>query len=171
MKKRIEATATDGEYREYIAANCLLSATGCWEWQKATRNEYGQIHYRGKRAAVHRTVYRLWVGEIPAGMDVCHHCDNPRCCNPDHLWVGSRQQNALDMVGKSRHRETGATHCPSGHEFTPENTYVPPKTPTHRICRKCRNAHKTAYLRRLREVKNPDPVRWPDRDSPRAIGD
>lgn len=57
---------------------------------------------RGARDYAHRLAYRLFVGPIPRGMYVCHHCDNPRCINPAHLFVGTAADNHLDCETKGR---------------------------------------------------------------------
>lgn len=87
---------------------CPEPNTGCWLWC-LTRNAkgYGRVEYRGKTVAAHRLSYELHRGPIPAGMLVCHTCDTPACCNPDHLWLGTPQQNALDSVAKGRYRAGG----------------------------------------------------------------
>lgn len=78
----------------------------CWEWPFArSGHNYGFITPRGRRGgtvAVHRFVLEYLGAEIPAGSFVCHKCDNPPCCNPDHLFVGTPQDNARDMVAKGR---------------------------------------------------------------------
>lgn len=80
-------------------------ADDCWEWQ-GYRNPsgYGQIGVRGaKLALAHRVAYQISTGRaIPESMQVMHSCDNPPCCNPDHLSVGTASQNAQDMVAKGR---------------------------------------------------------------------
>jgi hypothetical protein len=71
----------------------------CWEWQGSRHPDgYGQLD--GKR--VHRLVYEFLVEPIPEGMMVCHKCDNPPCCNPAHLFLGTAKDNADDMVAKGR---------------------------------------------------------------------
>jgi hypothetical protein len=80
----------------------------CWEWQGARgTNGHGRtMHYRdGQRiwTAAHRLAWELTFGMIPEGTFVCHKCDNPPCCNPDHLFLGSAADNTWDMVTKGRH--------------------------------------------------------------------
>lgn len=113
--------------------------SGCWEypgWRNATGHV--NIYHRTQKWLVHRFVWTLVKGEIPKGMCVCHRCDNPPCCNPDHLWIGTTADNNRDMhsKGRSNYSKTRKTHCIRGHEFTPENTYIVPKHGFRR-CRTC----------------------------------
>lgn len=71
-----------------------------------------------------RVVYASTKGEVPDDMYVCHTCDNPGCINPEHLFLGSPKDNALDMANKGRHRNSRKTHCPKGHEYSESNTYT-----------------------------------------------
>src|SRR3990172_5517239 len=82
--------------------------TACWEWQgNRGAGGYGLLTLDGKSVGVHRVVYWVLVGEIPEGMCVCHHCDNPPCCNPAHLFVGSIGDNIGDMFNKGRNSTAG----------------------------------------------------------------
>lgn len=84
----------------------INEVTNCWEWTKATNNiGYGMFRFdsNGMRTA-HRVSYELYNGPIPKGMIVCHTCDNPKCVNPDHLWLGTQLDNYLDMVSKGRNK-------------------------------------------------------------------
>jgi hypothetical protein len=76
----------------------------CWNWI-GTRNsqQYGKIVIRGKWYGAHRVAWFLATGEDSADMFVCHTCDNKLCVNPAHLFLGSPQDNARDMVNKGRH--------------------------------------------------------------------
>lgn len=77
----------------------------CWEWQSTiNRGGYGQFTASGdgQKIAAHRMAWELTHGVIPEGAMVCHRCDNPRCCNPDHLFLGTARTNLEDMVRKGR---------------------------------------------------------------------
>ena len=78
----------------------------CWEWQ-AYRDAkgYGVVGVRGsKTEKAHRVAWRLSKGQIPKGKQCCHHCDNPPCCNPNHLFIGTPKDNTLDCIVKGRAR-------------------------------------------------------------------
>ncbi len=77
--------------------------SGCFLWLGAHNGKgYSQIKIRGKRFFVHRLVYQLTKGAIPSGMVVMHKCDNPACCNPNHLTIGTPKDNTRDAVRKGR---------------------------------------------------------------------
>ena len=87
----------------------------CWDWlcaRSVQRNGYGLFWIganRGRMVQAHRISWELTNGAIPSGLCVCHQCDNPRCVNPAHLFLGSRTDNHLDMVTKRRNKPGG---CP-----------------------------------------------------------
>lgn len=92
-------------FHRYFDAS-IRDANGCliWDGPKEKQTGYGTL---GKRTA-HRLVYAIYVGPIPSGMSICHHCDNPPCCDPAHLFVGTQGDNIADMVAKGRqHRPKG----------------------------------------------------------------
>lgn len=75
----------------------------CWNWQGNVNNQgYGTFGFRQKAVAAHRAAYEVANGPIPNGLCVCHSCDNRKCCNPAHLWLGTVADNNVDKVKKGR---------------------------------------------------------------------
>jgi len=76
----------------------------CWEWAAhRQRAGYGQFTVaKGEFHTASRVSLALSIGSIPAGMSVCHSCDNPPCCNPAHLFLGTQADNANDCIRKGR---------------------------------------------------------------------
>lgn len=84
--------------------------SGCLEWSGVTvapphapNHRYGRVRVDGKKVLAHRRAYELARGPIPPGMKVCHSCDNPLCCNPAHLFLGTQKDNVQDSITKGRH--------------------------------------------------------------------
>jgi hypothetical protein len=76
----------------------------CWVWtDHKTAQGDGRIHVGPSMKRAHRIAYELAIGQIPQGMYVCHHCDNKSCVNPEHLFLGTHQDNMTDMMNKGRH--------------------------------------------------------------------
>ena len=77
--------------------------TNCWEWIACIHpNGYGQFLLNNKKCAAHRVSYELHVGKIPDDLLVCHTCDVKNCVNPNHLFLGTQQENVDDMIKKGR---------------------------------------------------------------------
>jgi hypothetical protein len=85
----------------------------CWPTtQSRDSNGYGRIRFVSCSYAMHRLVYELVHGDIPPDMLICHTCDNPPCCNPAHLFVGSQYDNAMDRERKQRlNHPRGESHA------------------------------------------------------------
>ncbi len=91
---------------------------GCWLWTASTRSKgYGAFAYQYNGRTIqdraHRLSYRIHVGPIPCGLFVLHKCDIPAGLNPNHLFLGTNQDNIEDMLTKGRH-VSGGTHCGKG---------------------------------------------------------
>lgn len=76
--------------------------TGCWNWTKSVRGRYGMFRMSTKTTLAHRTAWELFKGPIPEGKCVLHRCDNRRCVNPKHLFLGTQKDNIHDMMRKGR---------------------------------------------------------------------
>lgn len=78
---------------------------GCWLWQASTNPRgYGVFGLHGKTPLAHRVSWELHNQPVPAGLWVLHRCDTPSCVNPDHLWLGTHEENMKDMAAKRRGR-------------------------------------------------------------------
>ncbi len=76
--------------------------TGCWEWKKSTCGGYGMVTYKRRQIKAHRASWIIYKGKIPEKMWVLHKCDNRKCINPDHLFLGLPIDNTRDMIKKKR---------------------------------------------------------------------
>ena len=105
------------EIIQRITEHCKRNKiTGCFEWQGAiTRTGYGNITTckSGKKIwhPVHRLLWELLNGKIPSGLFICHRCDNRRCCEPSHLFLGTAKDNTQDMVKKGRDSRGSRQGC------------------------------------------------------------
>lgn len=108
--------------------------TGCWLWIASIRGDgYGQYSFNQRPRSAHRVAYEQLVGAVPKGYELDHLCRIRSCCNPDHLEPVTRRENCHRGLRGKLH-----THCPKGHEFTPENTVI--NNRGHRYCLSCSRA-------------------------------
>ena len=145
---------TDNSLTTRFFTKVEKAPSGCWEWiASKTADGYGQFRYptstsTTKRA--HRASYDYFYGGIPEGKQVNHHCDNPGCVNPAHLYAGTQQENVDDLMARGRHRgTTPRATCNKGHERSTENTLVNEKTGM-RSCRVCRVDYKNKNNEKIR---------------------
>lgn len=87
---------------KHLVTHTNITENGCFEWTRSLNRGYGMLSISGKNKYAHRMSYMLFIGPIPDGMDVCHHCDNPPCINPAHLFLGTAKDNAQDARRKGR---------------------------------------------------------------------
>lgn len=120
----------------------------CWTRGRGTR-WYVKFPAAAGTFLGHRVAYELTVGPIPEGMVILHSCDNIRCVNPSHLRAGTKGDNNADMFNKGRNWQASVTHCPYGHEYTPENSLF------HRGDKglHCRTCHNTRSLARYHDKR------------------
>ena len=95
---------------KFAAGRGEPNARGCIEWTALrTTQGYGLTSHNGRNIRAHRAAWIIARGEIPAGLVVCHSCDNPPCVNVEHLFLGTVQDNNADKIQKGRHAR-GVTH-------------------------------------------------------------
>jgi hypothetical protein len=75
---------------------------GCWPWLGYRYNGYGRFNYRGRSTKAHRVAWFLRHGFVSSDKHICHRCDNPPCCNPDHLRLGTNGDNVTECNQKGR---------------------------------------------------------------------
>ncbi len=149
--------------RERLQEKFVLSERGCWEWTGCVDNfGYGVIslYNDGKNAVTirtHKLSLYLYANIDSKSQCVLHRCDNPKCCNPEHLFLGDRADNCRDMTEKGRHWTEHTplkTHCKHGHEFTPENTLIARKGDMeYRRCRECSRIDSYARWKTRKEAE------------------
>lgn len=138
------------DFERFFHSYYFKKDTGCWIWTKTkikgrykSNSGYGVMGVGRSICRAHRVSYKLFFGNFKKELDVLHRCDNPSCVNPNHLFLGTDEDNQRDRVAKGRHDQATKTHCSNGHEFNKENTIF---SKTQRVCKICRKIRKKRYL-------------------------
>lgn len=109
---------------------------------------YGHVRFLGGRVKVHRYIWEKENGPIPDDLEIDHQCRVTGCCNTDHLRAVTHKVNTTEnIVGANWQKNLAKTHCPQGHPYSDENTYI---NGTNRQCRKC---HRMAYRKKRLKLK------------------
>jgi hypothetical protein len=145
----------------------------CWRWTGSVRNKrgYGSFSFRYWQFLASRASWAIANGPIPTGMLILHHCDNPPCVNPAHLYLGTAEDNRRDAVERERYKGKGQadwrkslTHCRHGHEYTPDNVRIERKGSRRCLtCERARHLQHTAdvYLRAAEVLGYVQPAKVP----------
>ena len=119
-KKRKEETSR----RFWAKVDKTSNPNGCWEWKGAENtSHYGVFWADGKLWIAHRYAWSVMVGVIPEGMYVCHRCNNRKCVNPAHLFIGTQKDNIMDMIRKKRHLTKHKPEAVLAHEVIQDIKY------------------------------------------------
>lgn len=146
--------------------NKVNKLSSCWEWIGSRYpNGYGQISHNNGEQYAHRMSWMMHnYNSIPKGWQICHHCDNPACVRPDHLFLGTCKDNVRDMIDKGRNivntgpaltqaakLKKNKTHCKRGHEYLTENIKIMPNGARNCIkCIKFRGTNEYKLSKRLK---------------------
>lgn len=114
----------------------------CWLWVGATKSRnpdraYGQFWDGGRARPAAQVAWEMANGKsFPIGMDALHHCDNPRCVNPDHIFPGTASDNAKDASAKKRLLNSSKMHCKRGHLLLGDDLII--RYDGSRECHQCK---------------------------------
>jgi hypothetical protein len=138
-----------------LAENSALTDGDCVEWTADLTNAgYGRFTWKSPEGMIrgaHRVAYHVLVAPVPVDKVIDHLCRNRKCIRLDHLDVVQQRENVMRSPIAPAAINAAKTHCPQGHEYSPENTYVytfKTKKTTTRICRACASAHHRRYYLR-----------------------
>lgn len=103
--QRLSMIAMPPQIDRFWSKVITKGAEECWPWIGGTTPfGHGVFRWNGKNQIASRLVWQMYVGIIPNGLCILHRCDNPRCCNPEHLFLGTKKHNTDDMINKGRQK-------------------------------------------------------------------
>jgi HNH endonuclease len=140
---------TEDERKRFAAKWQLNTETGCWDWTACKdKHRYGRFYAGSRVQGAHRVAFAFVNGDIPAEMRIVHICNRLCCVNPSHLQAVTHAQSMRIIVSRDGiDHNANKTHCPKGHPYDPENTYLGPRGNgrTYRHCRICKRARRKQY--------------------------
>lgn len=132
-----------------LIARTKINENGCMEWQNGlTTKGYACVCYQAKTQTAHRLIWKMINGEIPLDKQINHKCDNRKCINIDHLYLGTQKENIKDQLDRNRHRHSNKKSCKNGHDLS---FYV--NVGNKRRCRLCHNLSASDFMA-VRRKKN-----------------
>lgn len=138
-----------GEMPDRFVTKVAVADGGCWIWTAACTKGYGQFKVNGRQFSAHRVAYEALVGPIPEGLVIDHLCRQTRCVNPAHMEVVTVAENT--RRGDAGANERTKTHCPQGHPYDENNTYL--YRGKWRRCRICSRADTRRWYAKNRKSR------------------
>lgn len=137
----------------------------CWPWKAGTHHfGHGAFRIHKTQVQAHRVAYALIEGPVRDDIDVLHTCDNPPCCNPAHLYLGTQADNNRDRTVRGRAvnilaaRNKAKRRCANGHPFTRDNTLAA-RNANGRLRRACRECQRIAHRAWARSERGREYIR------------
>jgi hypothetical protein len=137
LGRRVNGFRLKNSLEQILERAELNKKTGCLEWKGALfQNGYGKANYSNRTWSAHRIVWQLTKGD-PGDLFVCHTCDNRKCININHLFLGTASDNMQDKIKKDRCPLKGKTHCKYGHSLKDAYVYQNGPRKGQRQCSQC----------------------------------